>query len=65
MNQNQQKIIQNLQEAFALLNPTLQLLRAENEAGFQFDYVNSPQLTNAFDGVEKAVGLMDRIIYQR
>lgn len=46
-----------------LLN-TLDLLEIENTNGKQFDYVNSPKLSDSFDVLNRTVKKIEKIIYQ-
>lgn len=64
MKNNRTKILDNITEARGLLITVLNLLDEENKDGKQFDYVNSPRLSDSFDALNKTVKRIERIIYQ-
>ena len=61
---NRETILDNLQQVRSLLLSTLLLLDDENKDGKQFDYVNSPRLSDSFDAVNSTVQKINRIVYQ-
>ena len=64
MKDNRKQILENLNQIRGLLISTLNLLDEENKDGKQFDYVNSPRLSDNFDGVNRTVNKINKIIYQ-
>lgn len=42
----------------------MKLYNDENENGKQFDYVNSPKLSNSFDALNRTVERIGKIVYQ-
>ena len=63
MKDNRKQILENLNQIRGLLISTLNLLDEENKDGKQFDYVNSPRLSDNFDGVNRTVNKINKIIY--
>jgi len=61
---DREKIIDNLQQVRSLLLSTLLLLDDENKDGKQFDYVNSPRLSDSFDAVNRTMQKINKIVYQ-
>ena len=64
MDNNRTKILDNIAEARGLLITVLSLLAEENKDGEQFDYVNSPRLSDSFDALNKTVKRIEKIVYQ-
>lgn len=62
--ENRTVIQEKIKEARVLLSDSLLLLIEENANGKQFDYVNSPRLSDNFDALNKTVERMGSIIYQ-
>ena len=61
---DREKIIDNLQQVRSLLLSTLLLLDDENKDCKQFDYVNSPRLSDSFDAVNRTMQKINKIVYQ-
>jgi len=61
---DREKIIDNLQQVRNLLLSTLLLLDDENKDGKQFDYVNSPRLSDSFDAANRTMQKINKIVYQ-
>ena len=64
MKDNRKQILENLNQIRGLLISTLNLLDDENENGKQFDYVNSPKLSDSFDALNRTVERIGKIVYQ-
>lgn len=64
MKTNRETIIDNLKKTRELLTETLLWLEFENQDGRQFDYVNSPRLSDNFDAINRTVKQIEKIIYQ-
>lgn len=62
---NKKIIIENLNQIRSLLLSTLLKLDDENKDGKQFDYVNSPRLSDAFDAASVTMQRIEKIIYQK
>ena len=52
---NREIILDNLAQVRSLLLSTLLLLDEENKDGKQFDYVNSPRLSDSFDAANRTI----------
>jgi len=61
---NREKILDNLEQVRNLLLSTLLLLDDENKDGKQFDYVNSPILSDSFDAANRTMQKINKIVYQ-
>lgn len=61
---NRKTILDNLDQIRGLLISTLNLLDDENQNGKQFDYVNSPKLSDSFDAANKTMKKIEKIVYQ-
>lgn len=61
---NRKTIIDNLEQVRGILISTLLLLDEENQDGKQFDYVNSPKLSDVFDAANRTMEKINKIIYQ-
>ena len=57
-------IVGKIDQARYLAWDILQDLEVENSDGKQLDYVTSSRLANAFDGLERTVSKIEKIIYQ-
>ena len=64
MEDNRKVIIENLEQVRGLLITTLNLLDDENKDGKQFDYVNSPKLSDSFDTTNRVMKRIEKIVYQ-
>jgi hypothetical protein len=60
---NRTIILEKINNARSDLLTALNLLIDENENGKQFDYVNSPRLSDSFDGVNRTVNKINKVIY--
>ena len=61
---NRKTIIDNLEQVRGILISTLLLLDEENKDGKQYDYVNSPKLSDSFDAANRTMQKINKIIYQ-
>jgi len=61
---NRKTIMGKIEGARRDLLTALNLLIDENENGNQFDYVNSPRLSDNFDTLNRIVERIRQIIYQ-
>jgi hypothetical protein len=64
MKDNRKVIIENLEQVRGLLITTLNLLDDENKDGKQFDYANSPRLSDNFDAANRTMKRIEKIVYQ-
>lgn len=62
---NRQQALENINKAKLLLREALTLIEEENQDGKQFDYVNSPRLSDSFDGLQRTVNNIEKIVYQQ
>ena len=62
--ENRKTILENLEQIRGILISTLLLLDEENQDGKQFDYVNSPKLSDSFDAANRTMQKINKIIYQ-
>ena len=62
--ENRKTILENLEQIRGVLISTLLLLDEENQDGKQFDYVNSPKLSDSFDAANRTMQKINKIIYQ-
>jgi hypothetical protein len=63
--ENQEQILENINQLRSLAISTLVLLQKENENGKQFDYCNSPRMSDNFDNLQSTLSRIDKIIYQK
>lgn len=61
---NRTIILEKINNARSDLLTALNLLIDENENGKQFDYVNSPKLSDSFDALNRTVERIGKIVYQ-
>lgn len=61
---NRAIILEKIQNARSELLTALTMLDDENKDGKQFDYVNSPRLSDSFDALNKTVKRIGKIVYQ-
>ena len=61
---NRKVIIKNLEQVMGLFITILTLLDDENKDGKQFDYANSPRLSDNFDAANRTMKRIEKIIYQ-
>ena len=61
---NRTIILEKINNARSDLLTALNLLIDENENGKQFDYVNSPKLSDSFDAFNRTVERIRKIVYQ-
>ena len=58
---NREIVLDNLAQVRSLLLSTLLLLDEENKDGKQFDYVNSPRLSDSFDAANRTMQKINKI----
>ncbi len=61
---NRTIILEKINNARSDLLTALNLLIDENSEGNQFDYVNSPKLSDSFDALDRTVKKIEKIVYQ-
>jgi hypothetical protein len=61
---NRETLLEYINKSRELLRYALDILEEENQDGKQFDYVNSPKLSDSYDALERTVKSIGKIVYQ-